>query len=265
MNTSIIDEKNKLIRSEEFDKALSEAAEIKKETLTLCKSRKRNNFMHFQDVMVVANPKIQSLLDVKKSHRTQQDNDEIKKFKKNVSTLYKQTCFFLNPEEVEEGEETLTQKMVKRLAIAVRMLDYLGNNDLDKEFEKYGIKLNYKKMKDEDTFSNENIKKDIESIFTTGTTILSDIQKNDEKIRMDIFENSVPQDLQFDKQMNPIGIKDTDFCKLVGIKTKLLMAKDEDQKEKIDDQANNLAGQYEFNSARNKIMQTKLMEINSEE
>ena len=36
-------------------------------------------------------------------------------------------------------------------------------------------------------------------------------------------------------------------------------------KEKIDDQANNLAGQYEFNSARNKIMQTKLMEINSEE
>ena len=265
MNTTLIDEKNKLIRSEEFDKALDEAAEIKKETLTLCKSRKRNNFVHFHDVMVVSNPKIQSLLDTKKSHRSQQDNDEIKKFKKYVSTLYKQVCFFLTPEEVEEDEETSTQKMVKRIAIAVRMLDYLGNNDLDDEFEKYGIKLDYKKLNEEDTFSNENIKKDIESIFNTGKTIIEDIRKNEEKIMLDIFENSVPTDLQFDKEMNPVGIKNTDFSKLVGLKTKLLMAKDDEQKEKVDDQASNLAGQYEFNSARNKIMQTKLLEINSED
>ena len=252
-----------LIKSDAFENALTEAANVKKETLTSCKDRNKNNYSHFHDVMLMSRKDIQSILDMKKRNRSDEDNAKVKQFKKETSFVYKTICDLIIPEEdLEEGDENKIQKMCKKVASVIKMMNYIGHNEIEDEFKKYGIEFKYQKLDENDCFSNDNIKKDIEMIFDLGKGIKEDINKNNESIKTEIYESAVPIDLQYDKQSNPTGIKNTDFCKLVDLKTKMIMAgEDEDKKEKISDQANTIAGDLEFSNVRNKILQAKLVEI----
>ena len=75
---------------------------------------------------------------------------------------------------------------------------------------------------------------------------------------------SVPQELVYEKETNPVGLKKRDWTKLVDFKTERIMAAAEDQKEKIEDQASDLAGEKQFDIERAKIMQAKLTALESE-
>ena len=75
---------------------------------------------------------------------------------------------------------------------------------------------------------------------------------------------SVPQELVYEKETNPVGLKKSDWTKLVDFKTKLIMAAAEDQKEKIEDQANDLAAEKQFDQERARLMQIKLTSLEAE-
>lgn len=265
-NKSQLDIKKELISGEDFENALVSAADVKNQQLSLCKSRNKNNYMQFYDLMLASTPDIQHLLETKKRNRSDDDNNKIKNFKKGVSQTYKQVCDLLVPEELEEGEESKIQKMVKKVTTVLKMLEYLGNMEIEKEFEKSGIKLSYKKLSEEDVFSQDHIKEQVVAIFENGKTIKEDINRNNDEIKTNIYENFVPPDLQYDKSMNPTGIKASDFCKLVDLKSKMMLVKDdEDKKEKLEDQLSDLASDYTFQNAKNEIIRTKLMEFESRE
>lgn len=256
--------KTDLIMSDDFEKALISAAEVKNTNISLCKERNKNNYSHFYDLMLASRSDIQSILETKKNRRSDEDNTKVKEFKKGVSSMYKQVCDLLVPEELEDGELSKIQKMVQKISIVLKMLDYLGDNRIEEEFKKSGIKLSYDHLKDDEVFSQDHIKEQIDCIFDSGKTIKMDIEKNNEEIKTNIYENSVPIDLQYDKSMNPTGIKSSDFCKLVDLKAKLIQAQDnEDEKEKISDKANTMAGDYLFQNKRNEIMNQKLNELAS--
>lgn len=254
-------DKMELIKSDEFEKALVSAAEVKNERLELCKSRNRNNYAQFYDLMLATRQDIQMILDKKRKNRTDDDMNTVKRFKKETSSLYKMTCDFLVPEDVEEGEPTKVEKLVRKVATIVKMLDYLNHNEIDHEFKKYGIELKYKKMDNEEAFSQGHIKNTVKSIFTNGVNIKDDINKGNDEIKTGIYESSVPIDLRFDKSMNPTGIKAADFCKLVDLKAKYLKAQDEDTKGKVEEVANTMAEDYVFQNKRNDIITQKLMEM----
>lgn len=258
---TLIQKKTDLMNSEEFNKALEDAANIKKDTLTSCKDRNKTNYSRFFDIMVTSNREIQNILDIKKRNRTDEQNNKYKAFKKEVSGMYKQICDLITPEELEEGELSKIQKLVYKVASIVKMMMYIGHNEIEDEFNKYGIGLNYEKLEKNDVFQNEAIKENILDVFKVGQSIKENINSNKEEIETNIYTQNVPVDLQFDKQMNPIGIKVSDFSKLVALKTKILMANSDEAKEKVGEVAENTAAQYVFQNNRNDIMNKKILDL----
>jgi hypothetical protein len=261
-NKSIVDVKKELIESEEFETALNTAAEIKNEKISLCKSRNKSNYAQFYELMLASNREIQEILDTKKKNRSDSDNAKVKAFKKDVSQMYRQVTDLLVPEDLEDGVESKIQKMVKKITTVLKMLEYLGNTEIEKEFAKGGIRLEYTKLSEEEMFAQEHIRENFVAIFENGKTIREDMNRNTEEIKTNIYENSVPVDLQFDKSMNPTGLKASDFCKLVDLKSKLILAEnDEEKKGKLEEQLTNLASDYTFQNAKNEIMRSKVMSL----
>ena len=258
---TLIQKKTDLMNSEEFNKALEDAANIKKDTLTSCKDRNKTNYSRFFDIMVTSNREIQDILDTKKRNRTDEQNNKYKAFKKEVSGMYKQICDLITPEELEEGDLSKVQKLVYKVASVVKMMKYIGHNEIEDEFNKYGIGLNYEKLEKNDVFQNEAIKANVLDVFKVGQSIKENINSNKEEIETNIYTQNVPVDLQFDKQMNPIGIKVSDFSKLVALKTKILMANSDEAKEKVGEVAENTAAQYVFQNNRNDIMNKKILDL----
>ena len=266
MTTMENTDKTTLIKGDEFEKALLDAANVKKENLTSVKNRNKDNYTRFYDIMVVTRPDIQSLLDKRKKDRTDDENNKIKAFKKETSLAYRQICQLIAPENLEDGELTKVQKLVQKLAPVVKLMQYIGHTEIDDEFARYGITLDYEKLIDSETaFENEQVEKDIKDVFERGKDLRVEVENNNEAIKTTIFETAVPQELQFDKSTNPTGLKSSDFCKLVDLKTKQLMAASDEAQEKVDEQINDLAGQVEFDNMRNKLIQSKLIDLQNAE
>lgn len=259
--TNKITEKTDLICSEEFDKALESAAEIKKETLTSCKEQNKVNYDRFYEIMVMSDNDINQILDKKVKDRTDSEKEKLKEFKKNTAFMYRQICTLIAEEDLEEGEQTKIEKLVQKIAPIVKLMRYIGRYEIDNEFKKYGITLDYEKLDENETFANENIKTNVEDIFNSGKTIKETVSNKNNEIKVNIFVQNISPELQYDKESNPLGIKESDFCKLVDLKVKMLMANSEDAKEKLNEKVNNIAGDYEFNNARNKILQNKILTL----
>jgi hypothetical protein len=259
-------EMTNLIMGDEFAKALVSAAEVKNNNISLCKGRNKQNYAQFYELMLASRSDIQSILDTKKSHRSDEDNNKVKEFRKSVSTTYRQVCDLLIPENLEDGEQSKIQKMVQKITTVLKLLDYLGDNRIEAEFQKSGINLTYEHLQDSEVFGRDYIKEQVETIFDSGKNIKMDMDKHNEDIKTNIYESLVPIDLQYDKSSNPTGIKSSDFCKLVELKAQMLKAENnDDEKEKIADKATTMAGDYLFQNKRNEILNQKLTEIAAED
>jgi len=260
MNNDIISSKKDLILSDDFEKAVESASNIRKSLLTSVKTRNRNNFDRFYDIMVTGNRHIQDILDKRAKDRTDTEKQELKDFKSGLKKSYKLVVDILSQgNDVEEGEQTIVQKMVEKISSVIFLLKYLGNDELANEFGKKGIIIGFDTLEEQnEVFENENIKKNIEEVFETGKKLKDEVDSGKQAITETIYSNSVPEELQYDKSSNPCGIKPTDFARLVDVKTKLIMAFDDEAKDKAKDQANLLAEDKEFEIARNRIIQSKL-------
>ena len=262
-----------LIMSDEFDKALTSGAEIQNNDISLCKSRNKNNFSHFYDVLVASNREIRSILDMKKKDRSTEDEEKLKEFKKNASKCYKQICTILmenSPvdttseiEDEDNGEqETTVEKIVHKITDVVKYLSYIGDTSIDDEFKKFGIELKYEPLTENEMFAQDHIKEEITAVFNTGKEIKMDMESGKNKIKNNIYSEAVPLELQYDKNENPTGIKKSDFTKLVDIKAKLMSAKDnDDEQEKTKEKAEKLATEYVFQNRRNEILNRKVTEF----
>ena len=252
---------SEIIKGEDFEKALTSAADVRRETLTTLKNRNKNNYDTFYELMFSSRRDVQEISDKKKKDRTDSENEIVKAFKKETSGIYKQISNLIAEEELEDGEMTKIQKLVAKIAPLVKMMQYIGNTEIDDEFEKYGITLEYEKLDENEgnVFDSEDVRETVKKVFSVGKEVVEGIEKNNEIIKTTIYESEVPPDLRFDKNSNPVGLKNSDFLKLVNIKTELLMAENEEDREKVDKKASDLAGEYEFDNARNKLIQTKLV------
>ena len=83
-------------------KALIDAANVKIENLTSVKSRNKNNYSRFYDLILMTRTDIQSILDKRKKHRTDDEINKVKTFKKETSQVYRQICQLIAPEELEK-------------------------------------------------------------------------------------------------------------------------------------------------------------------
>ena len=175
-------DKTTLIRGDEFEKALLDAANVKKENLTSVKSRNKDNYSRFYEIVLATRRDIQSILDKKKKDRTDDETNKVKEFKKETSQSYRQICTLLAPEMLEDGQLTKIQKLCQKIAPIVKLMEYIGNYEIENEFKKYGITFDYVKLSDSETaFENENIENDVKEIFERGKSLKEETEKNNEE------------------------------------------------------------------------------------
>ena len=276
-NTVIENEHQKLILSDDFDKALTDGADIKSEIHGTMKQRIKNNYERFYDIMLVSRPDIQSICDKRKKDRTPDENETLKKFAKTVKKQYRfvKDMMFLSEDEKtnDDGTTNLVPKkvvqLVERLSSVYAILKYIGSHTLEDELEKSGITVCATPLEvQSEAFENVRIKEDMVEIFNESCKIWGEIDDAERRIKDDIFVNMVPENLQFDKQTNPSGLRDSDFKKLVDVKYKLLTSEksgDEESKEKASEKAMDEAEKKTFEIERNKTRRTGLIALGAEE
>lgn len=251
--------KKDLLKSQAFETALTEGAEYKKSIITTYKKQNKDNYQRFQENMYEANVEVKKILDTKKKKRTEADNEVLKKFKSDVSTLYRQTTDFLIPEKLEDGKKSKVEKIVEKIMPVISMLRYIDENILDKELAKHGLQITAAKLEDIcPGLATDDKKKVIKDIFNEAKNIKMKVAADNEQISDMIFNSKVPIDLQYDKNTNNTGLKPGDFSKLVDVKTKLLLAQTEDAKAKIDEKIEHIATEKTFEAARAELVRDSL-------
>lgn len=248
-----------LIHSEEFEDALLKGANYKKEIVTTYKSKNKDVYKRFQEIMYENNPEIKELLAKRRKNRTDIDNARLKDYKRYVSTLYRQTQELISNNTVEEGQKTKIEKIVSKIIPVINMLKYIDCDILEKEFEKYGAQLIISPIENTVLGLNDsNLKQQIKEIFAEAQEIREKVHSDNEYIEQFIFIEDVPQKLQYDKNVNNAGLKSSDFKKLVDIKTKLLIANTEEAKEKVEEKIEHIATEKQFEAARAELVRDSL-------
>jgi acetolactate synthase small subunit len=172
--------KKDLLKSLAFETALTEGAEYKKSIITTYKKQNKDNYQRFQE----------------KKKRTEADNEVLKKFKSDVSTLYRQTTDFLIPEKLEDGKKSKVEKIVEKIMPVISMLRYIDENILDKELAKHGLQITAAKLEDIcPGLATDDKKKVIKDIFNEAKNIKMKVAADNEQISDMIFNSKVPIDL----------------------------------------------------------------------
>lgn len=259
-----------LICSEDFENALSEGVSKYNEIDGSLKNRNKDNYALFYDIMLKSRTDVQSALDKKKRNRTAEENELVKKFTVDTKMRYKfvkDMIFLGEDEELDENGQPnrLPKKLVQladRLGAVVATLAYIGHGELEEELAKRGISLSYKTLEEtSEVFENEDVKANVKSVFDTVCGIQKDIDATKTEISEVIFENSVCQELRYDKDLNPSGIKPSDFAKLVSVKAKIEKAKTDENREKAEETANATAEEKTFDITRSEILRAKYLEM----
>lgn len=257
-----MEDKKKLINSDEFEKALEEGAECKKDMLTSYKTQNKSNYQAFYEQLLTANDEIQHILDIKKKNRTDVDNQKLVDFKQTVRAMYSQVQSLCVKEDIEDGKKTKLEKIVDKIVPVIQILRYIGKNDLDEAFARKGVKIQISKLEDDNpALANDNKRKVITDTLTAGIAIRQKVLDDDQYISTDIFQTKVPTDLQYDKSTNNTGLKTGDWRKLVDMKAKLIMANSEEAKEKVDDKIEHIASEKQFEIARAELVRDKLVKL----
>ena len=108
----------------------------------------------------------------------------------------------------------------------------------------------------------ENVKEAIASIFKEAAKNKEDMLSTSIEIEIEIYP-TIPEDLQFDKDVRADGLKSSDFKKLVDVKTKLKIAKEKDPDKAKDasDKIEQLAEDKQFEISRTELVRNKLLNI----
>lgn len=264
--------KQKLLNSNEFDKALDNAVKIKQQSVMKYKSASKDLFLQFSELMTNNNNEIKEILGKKKSKRTEVDIKKIKEFQKQLKAMFNQTIdLSINEEKLAknkdgvaiEPKKSKVEKIVDKSVPVIKMLKYIGNNKLEEAFEKAGIKIEFVKIEDENTqLQQESIREAIVEIFKEAVYNKEDLLYKSIEIENEIYP-TIPEDLQFDKDIRADGLKSSDFKKLVDVKTKLKIAKEKnpDKAKDTSDKIEQMAEDKQFEISRTELVRDKLLNI----
>ena len=254
--------KKELINSTEFDNALIEGAEYKRDTVTTYKAQNKSNFRSFEEVMYEANEDIQTTLNTKKKNRTESDVEKLNKYKADVQAMYSQVQALCADEHLEEGKKTRAEKIADRLVPVIKILRYIGNTALDDALKANGIELKVSSLEsDIPGLADANKKAAIAGILGSAVKLRQKLIDDDSYISEDIYQKKVPAELQYDKKSNNTGLKTGDWRKLVDMKSKLLMAKSDEAKEKVEGKIEAAASEKQFEVARAELVRDKLTKL----
>ena len=261
-------ELKKLITEDGFDEALGNGAERQEYITGVLKKQHKANFDTLFDVFVRSRPDIQEILDKKAKQRTAADKDALKAFKKEMSAkfrLVKGLLFIPDADRLDENgiERKLSKKLVRlveQISAVVQLLDYIGHSELEDELKRRGISLKYCKLRDEhEVFDNERVEETVKGVFESALGTEKAIDDGKNVISVDIFENEVAPELRYDKEMNPVGIKPSDFKKLVVLKHKELQVLTEEARAKVNDAVTKASSEKTFEMARAEVVREKVM------
>lgn len=255
-------DKSALIKSKEFEAALDEGAEYKKNIVTTYKQQNKDNYSQFYEIMLSNRDDIQKILDTKRSKRTDEDKEILKQFKRDITQTYNQVREFLTPEKVEDGKQTKLEKLASKLAAAFDMLEYIDKNVLNKQLALHGLKIVSVNNLPE-KMDNDKTRSSINSVFECAVSLRQKVENDNNHINDNIFTSKVPLELQYDKDTNNTGLKAGDFRKLVDMKTKLLLASTAEAKEKVDEKIEQAAADKQFEVARAELVRDKLTDFSS--
>lgn len=254
--------KKELINSTEFDKALNEGAEYKRDTVTTYKAQNKSNFKSFAEVMYEANEDIKRILDTKKKKRTESDVEKLNSYKADVRAMYGQVQSLCVDEHLEEGKKSKVEKLADKLVPVLKILRYIGNTALDDALKANGIQVTVSSIdNDIPGLADASKKTAISGILNSAIKLRQKAIDDDSYISEDIYQKKVPTELQYDKKSNNTGLKTGDWKKLVDMKTKLIMAKSEEAKEKVEDKIEAAASEKQFEVARAELVRDKLTKL----
>ena len=267
-----VEQKKLLIKSPEFEEALKSGAKKRIRIQTTLKERNRNNFDVFYELMLSSRNDILEIVDTPKKKRSADDEAKLKAFKKQTSQQYKQVKELIYISEDDSMDENgvhrtvskKLEKLVDQIANTVALLEYIGHTELAGMLSKRGIDLQYQELENRHAmFENEKVREDLCSVFNESVNIAKEVDGETSAIKVDIYENQVPSELRFDKDVCPTGIRAQDFVKLVALQTKVMEAEkaNGEAKEKADKAVVKEAEQKSFDMARAEIIREKVMDI----
>lgn len=265
-----------LIRSDEFDSALKSGSDVKSEIAGTMKQRVKNNYDRFYDMMLLGHTDIQEICNKRKKDRTQEEVERLKKFVKDMKAayrLYKEFTFVNEDEKVnDDGTSNSIPKklstLVDKLALVVPLLEYVGKDTLRNELHKRGITIACTPLEDRyEAFQNEQLAADIKDALEESCGLQKEIEVAERSIAEEIYPNMVPTELQYDKNSNPAGIKESDFKKMVELKFKLLKSEKEDEqsKDKSKEKVLEEAEKRTYDITRNETVRYGLMSMGLDE
>lgn len=162
---------------------------------------------------------------------------------------------------------TKIEKLVDKIASSINVLRYIdgkpGANVLEAAFAKRGMTIGVgSSLEDKSDFlKNNDVRKNVEDIFKQAVALKQKAKDSNEAIGVSIYTEKVPPELQYDKDSNNAGIKPGDFKKLVDLKAKLIAAKSEDAKAKVDEKIKNAAADKQFEAARAELVRDKIVSL----
>lgn len=252
--------KPELIDSPEFENALLEGASLRKDLAATFKTSNKSAFAQFYETMLNARPDIQKILDVKKKNRDEEMSKTLQNFKSMTRQMYFQTQNFILEDKVEDGKKTKAQKLVDKIFPLIQMLKFIGSTQLEEAFAEKGISINVKPLEEDNPLLLDK-KEAVKGILLDAKSIKKTVVDGNRRINEDIYATKVPIELQYDKHTNNSGIKTGDFRRLVEMKTKLIIAKTKEAKEKADEKIQHAAAEKQFEIARAQLVRDKLSKM----
>ena len=166
-------------------------------------------------IVLESDPKMQSLYFKKKKSK-----DEKKQVAAWIGTQKRR---FLQTLQVlfalKVGANNPVTAIAQKLVAMAKMLQYLGNHDLESLLSGTGIHITVDRLEDDDSWYDEDgNKKRIQDCIDRAMAVKSEIFENEREFKEDIFE-SIAEDFKYSKE-NPKGIKVGQFKKLARTKLK---------------------------------------------
>lgn len=256
-------DKKKLLQSKEFEAALAEGSQKKKELVTSCKEANKAAFEQFSEILMLANDSVQSILSKRRKNRTDAELEEVKNFKQRIRQMYFQAQHLIAPEQLEAGKKTKFEKIVEKIVPVIDILRYIDEAALENELKKHNISVAGRPKLEEQfpTLAEQAKVTSIKQIFADAKNIKKRINDGNEAIGTSIYMQKVPIELQFDKDNNNTGLKPGDFRKLVDMKLKLDLAKSAEAKQKVDEKIEDQAAEKQFEIARAELVRDGLMKL----
>lgn len=264
------DRRVELICSDDFDNALKSGSERCIEIEGTIKERDKANYATFYDIMLRGNPEMESISDKRKSTRTPQEEEAFNAFRKRVRSQYRMVrdFIFVDEDESVDGDGVNSDvpkklsKLVETIANVAQLLEYTGNDMLFTLLRERGVTLGVVPLEDAaPAFASDSVRDAVKDVFDTACEIQGERNGKRREITESVFDEEVPKELQYDKDVNPVGITRSDFAKLVSVQTRRAKALEAEAREKVDEKITDAAEEKRFEIERSRLMMEKYSQL----